>query len=260
MDNPQRAFDDVADWCERHLEGRQGLEVGMTFGSLLRTYGRLASLPSRPDGEPPTPEERDLNAQADALLTPLSNRGRCGPLECLSVRTNMTYDTVEGRSRIPTGDAPRSEDDGRRPDRPRRRPAVPAARAATVLSFVACEEVSLLPGDGPPRHHLSGPCINIWSHEFPADVRLGLFAEFTGAVGIYVPRVELCDEEGEIVARLAEGGPFRSGDPVAVHCVAIERVGFEVPGPGRYDLVLRMNGEEAARRQLWVRPPEAGEE
>jgi hypothetical protein len=42
---------------------------------------------------------------------------------------------------------------------------------------------------------------------------------------------------------------------VAVHCLALERVGFEVPRPGRYDLVLRLNGEEAARRQLWVRTP-----
>ncbi len=44
MGNLRQEFEDVADWCERHLEGRRGREVGMLFGTVLRAYGRLATL------------------------------------------------------------------------------------------------------------------------------------------------------------------------------------------------------------------------
>ena len=47
MDNLKASFEDVADWCEKHLEDKQGREIGMTFGAMLRAYGRMATLPSR---------------------------------------------------------------------------------------------------------------------------------------------------------------------------------------------------------------------
>jgi hypothetical protein len=53
MNNLKDSFEDVADWCEEHLEGQRGREIGMTFGAMLRAYGRLANLPSRLHGEQP---------------------------------------------------------------------------------------------------------------------------------------------------------------------------------------------------------------
>lgn len=102
MDHLAEAFEDVADWCERHLEGERGREVGMTCGAMLQTFGRLATLPDRPEGEGRASTAGELNARAENLLLQLSIRflaanmvesQRDRPLEATSLRTNMTYDT-----------------------------------------------------------------------------------------------------------------------------------------------------------------------
>ncbi len=102
MDDLKAAFEDVADWCERHLEDQRGREIGMTFGAMLRAYGRLATLPTRLEGDERTAKEKDLNAKAEELLMELSTRflvaygwleKRSKIVEPISMRTNMTYDT-----------------------------------------------------------------------------------------------------------------------------------------------------------------------
>ena len=102
MDHLKESFEEVAEWCERHLENKWGREIGMTFGAMLRAYGRLATLPTRPEGEECDAEERERNARAEKLLLEVSTRffvaceigsKRIRPLEPTSMRTNMTYDT-----------------------------------------------------------------------------------------------------------------------------------------------------------------------
>ena len=112
MDSLKGSFEDVADWCERHLEDERGREIGMTFGAVLRAYGRLATHRAPPGDDQRDPGERELNARAEALLKELSTRflalGRSPEVrsklaEPTSMRTNMTYDTA------------RHSDDTRRP-------------------------------------------------------------------------------------------------------------------------------------------------
>src|ERR1043166_2096299 len=99
MDNLKASFEEVADWCEKHLEDKQGREIGMTFGAMLRAYGRLATLPSRLHGEQRAAKERQLNAKAEELLFELSTRffvaheSKPKIVDAVSMRTNMTYDT-----------------------------------------------------------------------------------------------------------------------------------------------------------------------
>lgn len=100
MDTLKESFEDAADWCEKHLERQRGQEIGMTFGAMLRAYGRLARLPYRLEGEQRAEKQRELNAKAEELLLTLSVRilAACGgveqnkPVEPMSFRTNMTYD------------------------------------------------------------------------------------------------------------------------------------------------------------------------
>jgi hypothetical protein len=101
MDSLKASFEDVADWCEKHLEDQRGPEIGMTFGAMLRAYGRLARLPYRLEGEQRAEAQRELNAKAEELLMELSTRFlvACGrvekgskPVDPTSIRTNMTYD------------------------------------------------------------------------------------------------------------------------------------------------------------------------
>jgi hypothetical protein len=128
-------------------------------------------------------------------------------------------------------------------------------RVAKIITFTACREIQRLPRTNPPEYVLIAPSINWWSVAYPASVQMGLFVEFTEAAGAYVPRIDVYDAEGDLLSSLIEGDPFVSNDPVAVHSITLERVRFEVPRPGLYDLVLSFNKEEAARRQFWVRPP-----
>jgi len=102
MDNLKASFEDVADWCEKHLEDKRGREIGMTFGAMLRAYGRLATLPASLLGEPREARERQLNTKAEEFLLQLSTRfivaygwfeKRSKILEPSFMCTNMTYDT-----------------------------------------------------------------------------------------------------------------------------------------------------------------------
>lgn len=98
MNNLKSSFDDVADWMERYLESQRGLKVGMTFGALLRVYGRLAALA---DDQTGTAEERELTVKALCLLASLSGHlnktnyrsdRRIELAQPISMRTNMIYD------------------------------------------------------------------------------------------------------------------------------------------------------------------------
>jgi hypothetical protein len=72
MDTLQASFEEVADWCERHLERQRGPEIGMTFGTMLRAYARLATLVSPRRGEKKAARARELNARAEKLLLQLA--------------------------------------------------------------------------------------------------------------------------------------------------------------------------------------------
>jgi hypothetical protein len=72
----------------------------MTFGAMLRAFGRLATLPASLHGHQRAAKQRQLNAKAEELLFELSTRfyvayeQKCKKIEePVLVRTNMIYDT-----------------------------------------------------------------------------------------------------------------------------------------------------------------------
>jgi hypothetical protein len=74
MDSLQESFEDAADWCEHHLEAQRGREIGMTFGAMLRAYGRLATMQDDPDDPANVRQRREANEKAEELLLFLSAR------------------------------------------------------------------------------------------------------------------------------------------------------------------------------------------
>jgi hypothetical protein len=95
------SFEGVADWCEKHLEAEHGREIGMTFGAMLRGYGRLATLSPEWSDEQRNLEKSLLNAKAEELLLNLSirfivvkdqDKDENHPLEPGSIHTNMACD------------------------------------------------------------------------------------------------------------------------------------------------------------------------
>lgn len=101
MNSLKQSFEEVAEWCERHLEAQKNREVGMTFGAMLRAYGRLAAMPGNPEG----PKHREANQRAEKLLLDLAgwltmkftfghaNDHGMKMDEAKSIVTNFTYDT-----------------------------------------------------------------------------------------------------------------------------------------------------------------------
>ena len=68
------SFESVADWCERHLETTRGREVGMTFGAVVKAYGRLATKPVNLLEDQEALEQRMLKEKAEELLLDFCRR------------------------------------------------------------------------------------------------------------------------------------------------------------------------------------------
>lgn len=91
-------FEQVADFCEQHLDATRGPEIGMTFGAVIHALGRLAAHPGEDD-----PEWRRLNDRTEELLMEFSKRfiiaygwvgdDKIEQAEPMSMRNNMTYDS-----------------------------------------------------------------------------------------------------------------------------------------------------------------------
>jgi hypothetical protein len=99
MSDLNESFEEVADWCERHLEGRQGWSIGMTLGAMLRAYGRLATIPPTLHGNQRAARETELNDAAEKLLSYLSTHWLADHdlrerfVDPLPGLTNFMYDT-----------------------------------------------------------------------------------------------------------------------------------------------------------------------
>jgi hypothetical protein len=97
----KQSFEQVADFCERHLEATRGREIGMTLGAAISALGLIAAHP----GDEDDAEWRQLNEQADELLLEFSKRfiidygyvrdDKIEPVEPMTMRTNMIYDPGE---------------------------------------------------------------------------------------------------------------------------------------------------------------------
>ena len=121
-------------------------------------------------------------------------------------------------------------------------------------SFLACREIYHDPRVGVI---LVGPIFHVPLTQFPAHVRLSIFAEFTGGHGTYKPRLCLRDEAGEEVwGWTPSQPPFLHIDPLRFSQVEFDDLLLAVPRPGRYTLALLLNGDEAAQRRLSFGPLE----
>lgn len=63
----------------------------MTFGAILRLYGRLATLPAEVQGEPRAAKTRELNARAEMLLS---------RLQSIRIPPKYSYDSGAGKPKM----------------------------------------------------------------------------------------------------------------------------------------------------------------
>lgn len=124
-----------------------------------------------------------------------------------------------------------------------------------VHAFLACREIFQDRHTG--AHIVVGPTSHVPAALFPTHVRLSFLVEVSGGHGTYLPRLALAGDADEEVWGWTAPDPFAIPNPLIPHLVTFLNLPVAVPRPGRYALVLLLNGQEAARRGLWFGPPPA---
>jgi hypothetical protein len=136
------------------------------------------------------------------------------------------------------------------PDSNSRKPPLPIA-----LSFLAC--LDIFRDDRTKAAILVGPTSHVPVRQFPAHVRVSIFAEMTGCHGSYEPQLCLLDNDDQTVWAWKGKVPVQHNDPLLPHQVTFHDLTLAVPHAGRYRLALLFNGDEFVQRSMWVGPAEA---
>jgi hypothetical protein len=122
-----------------------------------------------------------------------------------------------------------------------------------VKSFLVCREIFQ---DARSQDHiLIAPLASLCAHQFPCVVPVNLYAQLTSGHGVYHPALQLLDVEGRAVWGQTMEPPFEEKDPLSIRILTFLGIHLCVPRPGKYDLALLLNGEEAARHLLIARYP-----
>jgi hypothetical protein len=122
-----------------------------------------------------------------------------------------------------------------------------------VKSILACRE--MFRDDVSGEFVLVGPLVNLTAPQFPLMVPLNLFAVLTSMRGRYLPTLQLRDEEDQVCWSQAWQAPAENHDPLAPFTFSLRNLGAYVPRPGKYDVVLLLNDEEAGRHGFVVHLP-----
>jgi hypothetical protein len=130
----------------------------------------------------------------------------------------------------------------------RRNPA-PQAQA-----FVACRKITNDPQTG--EIVIVGPVSQVPITEFPAVIRLAVYAHATGSHGTDHLAVELRATDGDTVRQWQTVDPLHHADPLTPMQIKFDELRVSVQELGRCDLVLLVGGDEIAT-QLWLIGPAA---
>ena len=128
---------------------------------------------------------------------------------------------------------------------------IPAPQAQ---AFVACREITQ--DDRTGEIVITGPVSHVPIIEFPADIRLAVYAHATGSHGTYRLAFELRDAEGDTVWRWQPVDPLHHADPITPMQVTLNELRVSVQQLGRYDLVLLAGDDDIATQPLLIGPAE----
>jgi hypothetical protein len=119
-----------------------------------------------------------------------------------------------------------------------------------VQAFVVCREIWELADSH--EHVLIGPFSRARCAEFPAHVVVSVYAHLTDAQGRYELVLQLVDGEGEVVWTRPRSTVIEANDPLMPFRVTLRQVTVCFPQPGRFHLVLLVNGDVVAQQALWA--------
>ena len=124
--------------------------------------------------------------------------------------------------------------------------------APQVQAFVVCREIWHNPRTN--EFMLTGPVSHIPIPQFPADIRLSVYAHVTGGHGSYPLTFDLRAADGDVVWRWHPADPLDHPDPLTPQQLAFHELLVSVEKPGRYDMVLLAGQDEIGRQPLLIGP------
>lgn len=118
-------------------------------------------------------------------------------------------------------------------------------------AFVVCRQIFEHPQSR--DFALIAPLNRVRLTEFPAKHSVSIYVYLTGGHHSYQMDLHLHDQEDREVWSWCDSIPVIDlSNPLQPGELVLYDVILEFPEPGRYDLLLRANGEEVARHVLWV--------
>jgi hypothetical protein len=93
---------------------------------------------------------------------------------------------------------------------------------------------------------LVSPVHQVFSARYPLVEDLSVFARWSNAHGSYAVEVQLRSLDGDVLWRRAMDAPFEARDPLQVWVVPLPHLPVAIPGPGKYEVVLLVGGQEVA--------------
>jgi hypothetical protein len=135
----------------------------------------------------------------------------------------------------------------------------PKPPTPVVRNFLLCREI--FQDASSQEYILVGPAVNLLSSQFPFVGTASFFAQVTSLRGSYHLALQLQSEEGDVIWTNKLDPPLQRQDPLQISSLAFLKMAVFIPKPGRYDLVLLANDEEAARYPIltgFPTPPVAG--
>jgi hypothetical protein len=126
---------------------------------------------------------------------------------------------------------------------------IPAPQAQ---AFVACRKITNDTQTG--EIVITGPVSHVPIAEFPADIRLAVYAHVTGGHGTYPLAFILRAADGDAVWRWRPADPLTQPYPLTPAQLAFSELRLLVEEPGRYDLVLLADGSDIASQPVLIGP------
>lgn len=128
---------------------------------------------------------------------------------------------------------------------------LPLPHSATLIAWQAILADSIT-----KMRLFSGPLSHVPLHQFPAKVYTSIWAEMTGGHGTYDVQFVLMDDEEEICWDCHLPEPLVLDNPRFPHELTLLNVVLNVPHPGHYRLIMKLNDVELVYRNLWIGPLE----
>ena len=112
-------------------------------------------------------------------------------------------------------------------------------------TFVVCRE--LFQDQQGKEIIIIGPAVEVPAPQYPFIASMNAFGLFTSLRGSYRLKLQLEDGEGGAVWSHEMPQALQNTDPLVTVQVCFTNLPTCLPKPGKYDMVLLANGEEAAR-------------